>query len=47
MAGLLKPLQGAAAARLSQVTEQTLLVWASVPFVWGSTDCFLSVLGHV
>lgn len=47
MAGLLKPLQGAAAARLSQVTDQTLLIWSSLPFVWGASDCFLSVLGHV
>ncbi len=46
MARLLKPLQGAAAARLSQITEQTLMLWASLPFVWGATDCFLSVLDH-
>lgn len=40
-------LQGAAAARMSDVTAQTLVVWASLPFIWGATDCFLSVLDHV
>lgn len=39
MAGLLRPGQDAVAS--------TLEVWARLPFKWGSTDCFLSVLDHV
>lgn len=47
MAGLLTPSDKAAAAtRLGLVTDQTLMLWSALPFVWGASDCFLSVLDH-
>lgn len=47
MAGLLTPsAKAAAATRLGLVTDQTLMLWSALPFVWGATDCFLSVLDH-
>ena len=48
MAGLLTPSdQVAAATRLGLVTDQTLMLWSALPFVWGASDCFLSILDHV
>lgn len=32
---------------IGEVTNQTLLLWSALPFVWGATDCFLSILDHV
>lgn len=48
MAGLLTPSDKAATAtRLGLVTDQTLMLWSALPFVYGATDCFLSILDHV
>lgn len=48
MAGLLTPSDKVTAAtQLGLVTDQTLMLWSALPFVWGASDCFLSILDHV
>lgn len=32
---------------IGEVTNQTLMLWGALPFVWGVSDCFLSMLDHV